>query len=106
MLSPVSKLERAKQMARLEQRKRMDAACSEKVTSKIVNAKKRKQVERRLESHIKKKIKSQDEDEFATTVRFCFCFKSSLICSRSQNQHVQERVVESWSKETILRNPL
>lgn len=68
MLSPVSKLERAKQMARLEQRKRMDAACSEKVTSKIVNAKKRKQVERRLESHIKKKIKSQDDAEISATI--------------------------------------
>ena len=75
MLSPVSKFERAKQMARLEQRKRIDAACSEEVTSKIANTKKRKQVERRLErpggyANVKKKIKSQDEAELFVRVVF------------------------------------
>ena len=60
-LSPVSKLERARQMARMEQRRRIEAACEKKVNQKKVNSLKRKQVGKRLESHIKKKIKNSNE---------------------------------------------
>lgn len=63
MLSPVSKLERARQMSILDQRRRIEAACEAKVTRKKETQLKRKFVGKALESHIKKKVKKDVDFE-------------------------------------------
>jgi hypothetical protein len=56
MLSPVSKLELAHKYAALEQQRRIETASARVVEAKKQNTFKRKELEARLESHIKKKI--------------------------------------------------
>ena len=57
ILSPVSKLEKARQLAAIEQKRRIDEACERKVQEKKKRATKRKQTASSLSMHVKKKSK-------------------------------------------------